>query len=327
MKFWRCVVLSTEFRPCARERASSGVGAVRQDAVHGEAVPAEVVARRVESDEVEPGVGPSEWLSSTGSDVQKNGLSSVLKSARSGIAEPTAYVSPSAPLMSICRREVGWIGSLCPIAGATEVAFRSASDAASSGACGRVCALPRLEARTEGRVHLIAVVEVEVPGLHARTGARGARALPLKYPSARRRGRVSRGRDPRLYRVALVEVNPRKSWEPSGIRSAPWMPAAVAIDFGRPGRRRTRRPESPCGCSRGREQSPCRRRASGRRRRRAPARRSEAVSDVIGLEDGRVRVARNAAHPGAPTPDGRRWWMRADRPEDAALAVATPARK
>ena len=37
-----------------------------------------------------PASGCSEWRSRSGSDVQKNGLSSVLKSARSGIAEPLA---------------------------------------------------------------------------------------------------------------------------------------------------------------------------------------------------------------------------------------------
>jgi hypothetical protein len=53
-------------------------------------------------------------ISSAFSD-QANGLSSVLKSARTGIAVPLGNTVPSCPTTSPGRREVVWIDALCPI--------------------------------------------------------------------------------------------------------------------------------------------------------------------------------------------------------------------
>ena len=61
--------------------------AAGQDAVHREPVAAEVVAGRVEDDEVHAGGRQSRRSRPERSD-QANGLSSVLKSARTGIAVP-----------------------------------------------------------------------------------------------------------------------------------------------------------------------------------------------------------------------------------------------
>ena len=53
-KFWRCVVRSTELKPWPRSRGSNGSFVPSgQHAVHREAVAVEVVARRVEDDEVD----------------------------------------------------------------------------------------------------------------------------------------------------------------------------------------------------------------------------------------------------------------------------------
>ena len=88
-KFCRWVVRSTAFKPWPRARGSSGsFVAVREDPVHRQPVAVEVVARRVEDDEVDPGRGASAIRSRSGVALQKNGLSRVLKSARCGIAVP-----------------------------------------------------------------------------------------------------------------------------------------------------------------------------------------------------------------------------------------------
>ncbi len=92
-----------------------------------------------------------------------------------------------------------------------------------------------------------------------------------------------------------VEVNPRKSWEPSGIRSAPWIPAALAICFGSPGPPENPPPLKTLADARQLEQAVCvREQRAGRVGDVLPLVAPEKERDVVGLEDRRVRVAREA---------------------------------
>src|SRR5436190_23341282 len=114
-KFCRWVVVSTELKPWARLRAATS------SFVPSGITPS--IARRLRSKsspdglkttKCTPACGWSLHLSSSGCAEKANGLSSVLKSARCGIAVPFGYTVPSEATKSCWSRDVGWIDELCP---------------------------------------------------------------------------------------------------------------------------------------------------------------------------------------------------------------------
>jgi hypothetical protein len=114
-KFWRCVVVSTELKPCARLR-----GGVSSFVPSGSSPS---IARRLRAKssldglktaKCSPADGVLFSLSLSGVALHANGLSSVLKSARCGIAVPFGYTVPSGPTKSWSNLELVWIDALCP---------------------------------------------------------------------------------------------------------------------------------------------------------------------------------------------------------------------
>ena len=86
-----------------------------------------------------PAAGLADIPSRSGSALHAKGLSSVLKSARCGIAVPGPYTAPLAPTAVVARRDTVCNDAECPICfEATKSRFTFASLETSSGPCGTV---------------------------------------------------------------------------------------------------------------------------------------------------------------------------------------------
>src|SRR5439155_6579797 len=104
-KFCLCVVVSTELKPCARERAPTS------SFVPSGSTPS--IASRLRSKSSPDGLKTTKCTPATGSSLNwsragsaeyANGLSSVLKSARCGIDVPLGYTVTAGPTTSSSRR-------------------------------------------------------------------------------------------------------------------------------------------------------------------------------------------------------------------------------
>src|SRR5207244_1323905 len=114
-KFWRCVVVSTELIPCARPRggSSSFVPSGRCPSMANR-LRAKSSLEGLKTTKCTPACASLLNLSRAGVAVHANGLSSVLKSARCGIAVPFGYTVPSVATKSCRSRDVDWIDALWP---------------------------------------------------------------------------------------------------------------------------------------------------------------------------------------------------------------------
>ena len=188
-----------------------------------------------------PARGSSENASRPSYAVQKNGLSSVLKSARCGTAVPFAYRVPSAPDHVAVETRGGLDRARSDrSAGArVVVSYRAPALHVVGALCDRLRLRGDVQPGPERRVEAApGSRRSDTRPRRPRTDGRGACASRAR---SSRRGRDRRSRASRGSRSSTgrgpafcVDVKPRNSSAPSGMSSAPSMPAASAICFGSP---------------------------------------------------------------------------------------------
>ena len=165
MKFWRCVVESTELKPCSRARGLNGI-------FPPGSTPS--IARRLRRKSSPVGLKTTKWTPAAGSapissarSDHANGLSSVLKSARTGIAVPFRVHRPVLgdvirlqPRRRLDRRAV----ADSPGAPVVTTHVRLGRDVLRA-LPHRLRSLAALQVRPERRRDALVEVEVEVPRL------------------------------------------------------------------------------------------------------------------------------------------------------------------